>query len=113
MRKLDDNPIKVQEIINLMIEKNNKNQAFGVPLLFYPKEQLYCERANRQGAIYWAQMDLRFNLGDIWKLQEQDDGINETVFVKLVLPNGTQDTCVDYLNALSPPITYQHLFPDK
>ena len=103
-------PVRVQEIINLMIKVQGE-RAFGCPLLFYPPKQIKNLRANRQDAVYWAQMDLRYDLEDIWKLKEKDSKENEYIFIKLILPNGTQKECEDYLNDQSPPITHRHLFP--
>jgi len=114
LMRRNDRPIKVQEIINLMVERNNnENQGFGCPLLFYPPKQRLNNRANKQDAIYWAQMDLRYDLEDIWKLQEKDKKEDEYIFIKLILPDGTQKECDDYLNSQSPPITHRHLFPEE
>lgn len=101
-------PRRVHEIIGLMLKANNQNKSFGCPLLFYPPKQIRNLRANRQDAIYWAQMDLRYNLEEIWRRQEKD---NEYIFIKLVLPDGTQRECEDYLKKQSPPITHRYLFP--
>ena len=110
----DDQPIRVQKIIELMCERNNKvNQGFGCPLLFYPPKQIHNLRANRQDAIYWAQMDLRHDLEDIWKLHEKDKNEDEYIFIKLILPDGTQKECEDYLNSQSPSITHKYLFPEE
>lgn len=103
----------VEEIINLMLKANNENKLFRRPLLFYPPRQIYNLRANRQEVAYWAQMDLRYDLEDIWKLQEKDKKEDEYIFIKLILPDGTQDECEDYLNDQSPAITHHYLFPKE
>lgn len=106
-------PKRVQEIIDLMVKANDESRPFGCPLLFYPPKQIHNLRANRQGAIYWAQMDLRYDLEEIWRLQEKDTKDEQFIFIKLVLPDGTQKECEDYLSNQSPPITHRHLFPEE
>lgn len=106
-------PVRVQETLDRMIKAQNEKKAFGCPLLFYPPKQIHSIQANRQDAIYWAQMDLRYDLEDIWKLEEKDKKEEEYIFIKLILPDGTQKECEDYLNSQSPPITHHHLFPEE
>jgi hypothetical protein len=101
--------LKVQEIINKMRETLNENRAFGCPLLFYPEKQILCQRANNQDAIYWAQMDLRYDLEDIWKLQEKDTNKGGYIFIKLILPYEYKNGCSKYL--LNKNITHTYLFP--
>ena len=104
-------PIKVEEIINLMVKATHENKAFGCPLLFYPPKQIHSLQANRQDAIYWAQMDLRYDLEDIWSQQEMAESRNERIFIKLILPNDTQNDCEDYLNTRG--VNHEYLFPNK
>ena len=100
--------IKVEEVINKMIEAQNENNAFGCPLLFYPPKQNHIQRANNQDAIYWAQMDLRYDLEDIWKLQEKDKDEEQCIFIKLILPYESQKECAKYL--ITQKITHSYLF---
>ncbi len=100
--------IKVEEIINKMIKAQNESKAFGCPLLFYPSKQILCQRANNQDVIYWAQMDLRYDLEDIWKLQEKDKNEEQYIFIKLILPYESQKECAEYLMAQK--ITHSYLF---
>lgn len=58
-------------------------------------------------------MDLRYDFEDIWKLQEKDKKDEEYIFIKLILPDGTQKVCEDYLNSQSPSITHRYLFPEE
>ncbi len=58
-------------------------------------------------------MDLRYDLEDIWKLLEKDKKEEEYIFIKLILPDGTQKECENYLNSQSPPITQKYLFPEE
>ncbi len=41
-------------------------------------------------------MDMRYDLESIWLLQEKNNS-EEQIFLKLILPNGTQDECQHYL----------------
>jgi hypothetical protein len=70
-------------------------------------------RADRQGAAYWAQMDLRHDLEYIWQLQEKEQVDQGYIYIKLVLPDGTQEVCDAYLKGRSPPITHEYLFPEE
>lgn len=111
LMRRNDKPIRVEEIINLMVKATHENKAFGCPLLFYPPKQIQSLQANRQDVIYWAQMDLRYDLEDIWKQQEVAENRKERIFIKLILPNGTQNDCEDYLNTRG--VTHEYLFPNK
>ncbi|MHC4461465.1 MAG: hypothetical protein ACYS30_08525 [Planctomycetota bacterium] len=104
----DDVPIKVEEIINKMIKEQNKGKAPGCPLLFFPPKQILCQKANNQGAIYWAQMDLRYDLEEIWKLKEKDKDEEQYIFIKLILPYESQKECAEYL--ITQKITHSYLF---
>jgi hypothetical protein len=99
---------KVEEIIEKMIKAQNENKAFGCPLLFYPPKQILCQRGNNQDAIYWAQMDLRYDLEEIWKLQEKNDNKNQYIFIKLILPYESQKECAEYL--ITRKITHSYLY---
>jgi len=103
--------IKVDRIIELMNEKDNdadNYEGFGCPLLFYPEVQKLCQRTNNQDAIYWAQMDLRYDLEYMWKLQEKNSNKTDYIFIKLVLPYESRDECAKYLIAQG--ITHSNLF---
>jgi len=99
--------IKVEAILDLMHEKGNVGNALGVPLMFSPKKQIKQQRANNQQAVYIAQMELRYDLAEMWAAQEKQD---EYIFIKLILPAGTQEYCSAYL--LKKGITEAWIFPD-
>lgn len=90
---------QVGEILDLMNERCNKlnPDAPGCPLIFHPPVKNPSVRASRQQAVYIAQMDLRFDLASIWEHQENDENANGQIFIKLILPNGTQHECSSYL----------------
>lgn len=93
-----------------MVKATNENRRFGPPLLFDPPKQIGNPQPNRQDAVYWAQMDLAYDLEDIWKQQELPEIRNERIFIKLILPDGTQNDCGDYLDGKG--ITHEYLFPN-
>jgi hypothetical protein len=99
--------MKVESILDLMHEKGNAGNSLGVPLIFYPTKQIKQERANNQQAVYLAQMELRYDFAEMWAAQEKKD---EYIFVKLILPAGTQEDCSEYL--LKKGITETWIFPD-
>lgn len=84
------------EIIDKMKELGNSGKALGVPLLFCPKKQIECRRARNQQAVYFAQMDLRYDLESIWRIQEKSLN-GEKIITKVVLPANTQDFVSEYL----------------
>jgi hypothetical protein len=97
-----------------MLKRNNDinlKQGPGCPLLFHPPKQLTSRRAERQEAIYWAQIDLRYDLELIWRMQEADGHSDGQIFLKLILPDGTQKEFADYFADLKPSMTYSYLFP--
>lgn len=82
----------------------------GWPLLVYPKGQLRNSldpKPTRQNAAYIAQMDFRFDLGLSWIDRHFLTG--DQIFMKLILPAGTQQEVTDYLTGQG--ITRDYLFP--
>ena len=77
-----DEAIRVEKVINTMVEALNKNSRPGGPVLFYPPNQKLMPRANNQDVVYWAQVDLGYDLEYIWKLQENSSNKNQYIFMK-------------------------------
>jgi hypothetical protein len=102
----------VSEILDKMKKRLLNNECLGgIPLMFHPKRQIACERASNQGAVYFAQMDLRVDLSEIWSLYERENNIDENVFIKLVLPaTASAEECTNWLEEKG--ITKSFLFPD-
>lgn len=101
---------KVGQILDLMSDAGRKGVAMGCPLIFWPPKQIKYQRASNQKAVYFAHMDLRYSLDEIWKLQEQKlEG--EYIFIKLILPNGTQEVCNKYLESQG--ITQEIIWPQE
>ena len=92
-----------------MAETGSRNESLGVPLIFHPKKQLAQKRAANQEPVYIAQMDLRADLSEVWdNLQAYQYG--ERIFVKIILPAGTEEDCAGYLTEKG--ITTSIIFPD-
>lgn len=104
--------IPVAEILGKMKGKILNNEGVGIPLMFHPGKQIACERASNQGAVYFAQMDLRVDLSEIWSLYERENNIDENIFIKLVLPaTASSKECTKWLEEKG--VTRGFLFPDE
>ena len=86
--------LKVAEILRLL-ESTLHDRPPGLPLLFCPPRQIKMLRATRQSARYFMQMDLRYDLSQIWRIHEQN--IGKRVLLKLILPAGTDEAIASYL----------------
>lgn len=87
--------MKVVEILRIL-EETMHERSPGLPLLFCPPKQTKMLRATRQEARYFAHMDLRLDLSEIWRIHEQH--IGKRVLLKLILPAGTDAATANYLN---------------
>jgi len=101
--------VPVAEILNKIRNQFLAGESNGSPLLFSPKKQIAYQRAKNQQAVYFAQMELRSDLLELWRLQEQE--MNEDVIVvKIVLPTESQQECASYLEAKG--IDEAFIYPD-
>lgn len=97
-------------ILEKMDRDGNAGQALGIPLMFHPGHQILNQRAKNQQAIYFAQMELRVDMELIWHKQEK--GLkNETIYIKLILPRGTESQVQEYLSGKG--LTADFLFPNS
>lgn len=104
--------ITVAEILDKMKEGILNSKSLGIPLMFHPEQQIASERASNQGAVYFAQMDLRVDLSEIWSIYEKEKNVTENVFIKLVLPATiSNEECTRWLESKG--ITRRFLFPDE
>ncbi len=101
--------IPVAEILAKVRKQVMNGIPNGSPLLFSPKRQIAYRRAKNQQAVYFAQMDLRVDLLELWRLQEQERP-EEVIAVKIVLPPGSQQECAAYL--ASKGIDEAFIYPD-
>ena len=76
----------------------------GKPLTDEDLENL---RALGRTSVYVAQMDLRVDVSEVWEHLHKPD---ERIFIKLILPAGTNEECFRYLTEQG--ITGDFLFPD-
>lgn len=97
-------------ILDKMSELGKSDIPLGDPLLFSPKKQVLNRRAKNQQAVYFAQMDLRYDMDFIWSLREAEPE-GETISVKLILPAGTEATVREYLAMKE--ITSAFIYPDS
>lgn len=102
--------VPLGSILDKMSAIGNSGQALGAPLLFQPGRQIKNQRPKNQEVAYFAQMDLRYDLQEIWKLVERDDERGEIV-LKLVLPFETKDEINTYLGASE--IDTSFIYPDR
>lgn len=101
--------IPVADILAKVRMRMVQGLSNGVPLLFSPKRQIAYQRAKNQQAVYFAQMDLRLDLQERWRIQEQAN-LGETITVKVILPSGSEQECNDYL--ASKGIDRTFIYPD-
>jgi hypothetical protein len=101
--------ISVAEILERLRAQQHPGQGNGVPLLFCPNRQIAYNRAKNQQARYFAQMELRRDLAEQWRLQEAGSP-DSTILVKVVLPSGSTEACNAYLAGRG--ITAAYIYPD-
>lgn len=101
--------VSVAEILAKLRAHQSSGQANGLPLLFCPKKQIAYGRGKNQQAVYFAQMEMRRDLAEQWRLQEASNP-DSTILVKVVLPKGTTSACDAYLAGRG--INAAHIYPD-
>jgi hypothetical protein len=102
--------VPVIDILNKIREQFMRGEASGMPLLFSPPRQIANERAKNQQAVYFAQMELRLDMLEAWRLQESSL-TDETIILKLVLPKGSEADVATYLKQKG--IVQDFIYPDK
>lgn len=102
--------LPVQEILHRIREQMMQGLANGLPLLFSPSRQIANPRAKNQQAVYFAQMELRMDMLEMWRMQEAKNS-NETILVKLVLPAGSEVELSRYLSNKG--INSAFIYPDS
>lgn len=102
--------LPVIDILNKIREQFMRGQPNGVPLLFSPPKQIANQRAKNQQAVYFAQMELRLDMLESWRLQESSL-LNETIILKMVLPEGSEGEVQKYLSENN--IIDSFIYPDK
>jgi hypothetical protein len=102
--------LPVVEILRKLREQFIRGEPSGLPLLFSPPRQIANERAKNQNAVYFAQMELRLDMLESWRLLESSKD-DESIILKIVLPRGTEGDLRKYLTTKS--ITEALIYPDK
>jgi hypothetical protein len=82
----------------------------GSPLLFSPPRQIANQRAKNQQAVYFAQMELRMDMLELWRMQEEGD-LSNTIAVKLILPAQTEAGFAQYLSEKG--MSNAFIYPDR
>lgn len=95
-------------ILDLMDQKGNGGEALGVPLLVQPGRHIANPRPRNQEAVYFAQMDMRYDLERIWRRYERDS--DNKVILKIVIPKDAKGGIEKYL--LDKSIDSQFIYPD-
>jgi hypothetical protein len=80
--------LPVMDILHKVREQLMRGQSNGAPLLFSPPKQIANQRAKNQQAVYFAQMELRADMAELWHMVESTPE-HESIITKLVLPRGT------------------------
>ena len=101
--------LAVGEILDKMSELGRASKPLGAPLLFSPPKQIANLRPKNQQAVYFAQMDLRYDLETIWRLHEVELR-DEKILIKLVLPIGSKVEVDEYLGEKG--ISTSFIYPD-
>ena len=87
--------IKVIDILRIL-EEQLHDRSPGLPVLFCPAKQTMMLRANRQSARYFAHMDLRCDLSELWRIHERN--IGKRILLKLIVPAGSNTAIAHYLH---------------
>lgn len=110
MGKVLHQDMTVEEILVKFQNAMHDDISPGLPLVFYPRKQIKCQRANNQDAVYVAHMDLRLDLAELWRNKEKELENDEKIFLKLNLPKGTNEQCTKWL--IDRNITSNFIYPD-
>ena len=103
--------LTVGEILDRMYDAFLKDQPYGCPLIFFPRQQISCQRATNQDAIYIAQMDLRNDLAEQWDLMDKERGDDSRILLRILLPRGTKQEAEAWL--FDHGMTEEYIYPDR
>ena len=81
--------LPVVDILTKVRTQLLQGQSNGMPLLFSPSKQILNQRAKNQQAVYFAQMEMRVDMLEIWRLAESNTPA-KTICIKFVLPKDTE-----------------------
>jgi hypothetical protein len=101
--------LPVVQILHKVREQLMQGLANGSPLLFSPPRQIANQRAKNQQAVYFAQMELRMDMFELWRMQEERNP-SDTIVVKLVLPAHSENELTQCLSEKG--IDNAFIYPD-
>lgn len=101
--------LPVVDILNKVRLQLLQNNGNGAPLLFSPPRQILNQRAKNQQAVYFAQMEMRFDMLEMWRKVESRTP-SERICIKIVLPKGTESEASVYLASRG--IDRNFIYPD-
>ena len=102
--------LPVVDILHKVREQLTRRQTNGAPLLFSPPKQIANQRAKNQQAVYFAQMELRADMAELWHMMEGAPE-HESIITKLVLPLGTATEFGTYLQNVD--VGPVFIYPDR
>jgi len=98
------------EILELMDKKGNGGSKLGIPLLIQPPKHIANPRPQNQEVVYFAQMDMRYDLEAIWQQYSRENG-GKRIILKIIMPlNLTSEICA-YLSDKG--IDQKYIYPDQ
>ena len=102
--------IQFGEVLELMDKRGNSNSALGIPLMINPPRQIANQRSDNQEAVYFSQMDMRFDLETTWKDYQFDNG-GDQIILKIILPSILAQEINRYLHGKG--IDEDFIYPDS
>jgi hypothetical protein len=99
----------VEDLLLLMRDNGFRLKAERtLPLIFHPSRRKPMLRASHQKAVYFSQMNFRYDLADVWCSIEDHGG--PSVFRKLILTESLLQDAVQYLESHG--IMEEYVYPD-
>ncbi len=102
--------LPVEQVLRKVREQLMQGLTNGSPLLFSPPRQIANQRAKNQQAVYFAQLELRMDMLELWRMQEARDS-SDTIAVKLILPANTEAGFAQYLSEKG--MDNAFIYPDR
>lgn len=98
------------EILELMDQKGNSGSKLGIPLLIQPPQHIANPRPQNQEVVYFAQMDMRYDLESIWHQYSRENGGNR-IILKIIMPLNLSSEICAYLTGKG--IDQKYIYPDQ
>ncbi len=98
------------EILELMDQKGNGGSKLGIPLLIQPPKHIANPRPQNQEVVYFAQMDMRYDLEATWQQYSRENGGNR-IILKIIMPLKLTSEICAYLSDKG--IDQKYIYPDQ